>query len=96
MENDASPKSLKVVDVIMQRASLPAAKDANAGSLLQLVRMLMRSPASNADPKVYNDFVRLEEQLERRSEEVRAIREAEEARPIPKTKKFYKDQKKKS
>ena len=95
VENQANPKSVQVVDTIMQRAALPAAQAANAGSLLQLVRMLMRSPVSNADPLVYNDFVKLEEQLERRSDEFRAMREAEDARPIPKTKKFYKDQKKK-
>lgn len=94
-ENGASPKSVKLVDAIMERAALPAAQQAAAGSLLQLVRMLMRTPVSNADPVVYNDFVKLEEQLERRSEELRAIREEEDAKPIPKTKKFYKDQKKK-
>ncbi len=95
IENGASQKSVKLVDAIMERAALPAAQQAAAGSLLQLVRMLMRTPVSNADPVVYNDFVKLEEQLERRSEELRAIREEEDARPIPKTKKFYKDQKKK-
>ena len=95
VENGANPKSIKLVDTIMQRAALPAAQSANAGSLMQLVRMLMRSPVSNADPLVYNDFVKLEEQLERRSDEMRAIRDAEDAKPIPKTKKFYKDQKKK-
>ncbi len=95
IENGANPKSIKLVDAIMERAALPAAQQAAAGSLLQLVRMLMRTPVSNADPLVYNDFVKLEEQLERRSEELRAIREEEDAKPIPKTKKFYKDQKKK-
>lgn len=96
VENGANQKSVKLVDAIMERAALPAAQQAAAGSLLQLVRMLMRTPVSNADPLVYNDFVRLEEQLERRSEELRAIREEEDAKPIPKTKKFYKDQKKKA
>ena len=28
---------------------------------MQLVRMLMRSPISNADPLVYNDFVKIED-----------------------------------
>jgi hypothetical protein len=96
VENGANPKSVKLVDAIMERAALPAAQQAAAGSLLQLVRMLMRTPVSNADPLVYNDFVKLEEQLERRSEELRVIREEEDAKPIPKTKKFYKDQKNKS
>ena len=96
IRNGADKKSLQVVDTIMQRASLPAAQSASAGSLLQLVRMLMRSPVANADPIVYNDFVKIEEELEIRSDEFRALREAEDARPVPKTKKFYKDQKSKA
>lgn len=91
--NGANPKSLQVVDTIMQRAALPAAQSASAASLLQLVRMLMRSPVANADPIVYNDFVKVEAELEHRSDEFRAQREAEDAKPIPKTKKFYKTQK---
>jgi hypothetical protein len=95
VDNGASRKSVQLVDTIMERASLPAAQQASAGSLLQLVRMLMRSPVSNADPIVYNDFVRIEEELERRSDEFRAQREEEDAKPIPKTKKFYKTHKEK-
>lgn len=93
IENDAQQKSIQVVDVILQRASLPAASSASATSLLQLVRMLLRSPVANADPTVYNDFVRIEADLENRAEEFRAIREAEDARPAPKLKKYYKAQK---
>jgi hypothetical protein len=93
VENGASPKTLQVVDVVMQRASLPAAQDASAGSLLQLTRMLMRSPAANADPLVYDDFVQVEAALEHRADEFRIKRAEEDARPIPKTKKFYKDRK---
>ncbi|MBA3275936.1 MAG: hypothetical protein H0T72_09085 [Chloroflexia bacterium] len=96
IRNGANPKSLQVVDAIMQRASLPAAQSASAGSLTQMVRMLMRSPVADADPIVYNDFVKVEEELEVRSEEFRVQREAEDAKPIPKTKKFYKAQKEKS
>src|SRR5918992_14568 len=89
--NGASEGSVQAVDLILKRASLPAAQSANANSLLQLGRMLMRSPAANADPVVYNDFVRIEADLESRAEQMRAEREAEEARPIPKTKKYYKN-----
>jgi hypothetical protein len=96
IRNGANPKSLQVVEAIMQRASLPAAQSASAGSLTQMVRMLMRSPVADADPIVYNDFVKVEEELEVRSEEFRVQREAEDAKPIPKTKKFYKAQKEKS
>lgn len=95
IRNGASKASVQLVNTIMQRASLPAAQSASAGSLLQLVRMLMRSPVANADPVVYNDFVKIEEELEIRSDEFRAQREAEDAKPIPKTKKFYKAQKEK-
>lgn len=93
IDNDAEQKSIQVVDVILQRASLPAASSASATSLLQLVRMLMRSPVADADPTVYNDFVRIESDLEHRADEFRAVREAEEARPAPKLKKYYKAQK---
>ena len=91
--NGASTKSVAVVDAILQRASLPAVQQASAGSMLQLTRMLMRSPIANSDPLVYDDFVQVEAALENRSEEFRAQREAEDARPVPKTKKFYKDKK---
>lgn len=90
IDNDAQLKSIQVVDSILQRASLPAASSASATSLLQLVRMLMRSPVANGDPTVYNDFVRIEAELENRAEEFRALREAEDARPTPKHKKYYK------
>lgn len=90
VDNDAQPKSIQVVDAVLQRASLPAASSASATSLLQLVRMLMRSPVSNADPTVYNDFVRIESELETRADAFRAVKEAEDARPTPKLKKYYK------
>lgn len=95
IENDAHPESIEAVDGILKRASLPAAQSATAGSLLQMVRMLMRLPVSNTNPQVYNDFVRLEAELEARAEQVRAERAAEEAKPIPKTKKYYKNLKEK-
>lgn len=95
IENRAQPDSIKVVDAIMQRASLPAASGASATSLLQLVRMLMRTPVASSKPSVYNDFVKIEADLESHAEEIRAIRDEEDRRPLPKTKKYYKDQKKK-
>ena len=94
-ENDALPETLKLVDTIMQRASLPAASGASATSLTQLVRMLMRSPVANSRPEVYNDLVKLEASMQSKADEIRALREEEESRPIPKTKKYYKDLKKK-
>jgi hypothetical protein len=91
--NGADPATLRLVDDISKRASLPAAQQANAQSLLQLVRMLARSPLANSNARVYNDLVGLEEQLQDAAAAVRAEREAEERRPTPKLKKFYKEQK---
>ncbi len=93
VENDAETATLATVDLFIKRASLPAAKNASVNSQLQLVRMLMRTPESNTNVRVYNDFVRLEEELEGKAVEAAARREAEDAKPVPKTKKFYKDQK---
>lgn len=94
-ENEAQTETLKLVDTIMQRASLPAASGASATSLTQLVRMLMRSPIANSSPKVYNDLVKLESTMQAKAEEIRTAREEEESKPLPKTKKYYKDLKKK-
>jgi len=96
LDNDADPKSIQAVDAILKRAALPAAASAKANSLLQLTRMLMRTPISNSNPVVYNDFVKIEAGLEAQAEVVRAHRaelEAEESKPLPKSRKFYKEQK---
>ena len=91
VENDADPATLDVVDQIMRRAALPAAASASSNSLLQLVRMLARTPAANANVRVYNDLVGLEEQLDVAAAAVRERKAAEDAKPIPKTKKYYKE-----
>ena len=91
IDNDADPATLQAVDQIMRRAALPAASPASAGSLLQLVRMLMRTPMANSNVRVYNDFVRLEEELGEAAAAFHQRREAEEAKPVPKTKKHYKE-----
>jgi hypothetical protein len=96
VENGANPGSLQTVDAILKRASLPAASSATANSLLQLTRMLMRTPMANENPLIYNDFVKIEAGLEERAEQVRAHRlekDAEEAKPLPKSRKFYREQK---
>lgn len=90
-DNDAEPESIQTVDLILRRASLPAATSASATSLLQLVRMLMRTPAANNNNRVYNDFVRLEEEMSVAATAFRERQAAEDAKPVPKTKKFYKD-----
>ena len=96
IENGAKKETVKMVDMIYQRAAMPAAKDATATSMLQLVRMLMRNAVSNSNPAVYNDLVKLESQLEARAEEYKALRDEEErmANPKdPKPKKYYKTHK---
>ncbi|HWV36143.1 MAG TPA: hypothetical protein VNZ55_10955 [Thermomicrobiales bacterium] len=90
VDNGASPKTLALVDGVLQRASLPAASNASANSLLQLTRMLMRSPAADASAEVYDDLIQVEASLESRAAEFRAKRAEEEARPVPKSKKYYK------
>jgi len=90
-DSGADPATLGTVEAIMKRAALPAASPASAGSLLQLVRMLMRTPAADSDIRVYNDLARLEDEL---TESATAYRErvaAEDARPVPRTKKYYKE-----
>jgi hypothetical protein len=97
VENGARRDTVKMVDMILERASLPAASGAQATSMLQLVRMLMRNTVSNSNEQVYNDLVKLEAQLEEKADEFRALRDEEEriANPKdPKPKKFYKAQKK--
>lgn len=95
IDNGASQKSIDAVDLVLKRASLPQAQSATATSMLQLVRMLMRSPAANADAEVYDDFVQLEAVLEDHATVARAAREAEDAKPLPKSRKYYKDLKEK-
>lgn len=91
LDNEADPATLQTVDAIMKRAALPAAAPAAATSLLQLVRMLMRTPTANGNVRVYNDFVRLEEELGTAATAYHERVAAEDARPVPKTKKFYKE-----
>ncbi len=95
VENRADKETVKMVDLIAQRASLPAAAGAHADSLLQLVRMLMRNPVSAANVTVYNDLVKVESQFEEQAEEFRGMREEEERIANAKPKSYYRELKKK-
>ncbi len=95
VENDADRETVKMVDLIAQRASLPAAAGANADSVLQLVRMLMRNPVSSQNVTVYNDLVKVESQFEQQAEEYRSIRAEEQRIANAKPKSYYKEQKSK-
>jgi len=89
--NGAKPATVQMVDGIIRRAALPAAASAAAQSQLQLVRMLMRQPATDANVDIYNDLARVEEDLGVAAAARREQQELEDARPVPKTKKYYKD-----
>lgn len=101
LDSGARPETVALVDAIAKRAALPAAQDASAQSLLQLARMLQRSPAATNSIDVYNDLLRLEEDLETAGAAYRERMAAEEriaAAAVregndPKSKKFYKQQK---
>jgi hypothetical protein len=94
-ENDAEDATLAHVEQILKRASVPSVGNASAQSLLQLTRMLMRHPTAATNSAVYNDLALLEEQLETAAV-AGAKRAAEEAeKPMPKTKKYYKELKEK-
>jgi thioesterase domain-containing protein len=90
VENGATVETLTLVDTIMQRAALPAAAAASTQSLLQLVRMLARSPVASNNIAVYNDLLRLEEDLQSAAAQYHERMQAEESKAVPKTKKHYK------
>ena len=92
-DNDSSNATMKLIDSIIQRASDPAAASAPSQSQLQLVRMLMRTPVANDNTTVYNDLAQLEEELEVAAQSFQSEREAMDNRPLPKSKKYYRDHK---
>ena len=95
--NNADLVTLDAVDAVLENAArTPGGGSAQAGSLLQLTRMLMRTSDANTNVRVYNDLAKLEEQLTNRAEMIAQERSAVVDRPVPKDKKFYKAQKEKS
>ena len=91
VDNDAHPDTLKLVDTLITRASVPGAEKAQA-SQSQLIRMLTRTPIATNNFTVYNDLVKLEAEVEEVAARRAAESEAEANRPVPKSKKFYKQQ----
>jgi hypothetical protein len=94
-ENAADDATMSHVDQILKRASVPSVGNASAQSLLQLTRMLMRHPTAATNSSVYNDLALLEEQLEKSAITTAARAAEEEAKPMPKSKKYYKELKEK-
>lgn len=94
--NNARPATLAVVDDVLEKARLmPGGGGAAARSLGQLVQMLMRTQAAHRNTGIYDDLVRLEEELNEATARIQAARAAEESRPMPKSTKYYKELKRK-
>lgn len=91
VENGARADTLKLVDTIKRSASTPGADSAQVRSLTELVRRLMRTPVAHNNVGVYDDLAVLEEQLAEASARAAAQHAAEDSRPLPKSKKFYRE-----
>ncbi|MCO5175520.1 MAG: hypothetical protein M9890_00850 [Thermomicrobiales bacterium] len=89
VESAAHPDTVALLDEMIKRASVPGAERAQA-SQAQLVRMLTRTPAATNNFEVYNDLVRLEAEVEETAARRAAEVAAEADRPVPKSKKYYK------
>ena len=94
LDNDAQDATLQLVDTMIRNASAPGAEKAQA-SQLQLVRLLCRTPVATNNYVVYNDLVKLEAEMSEVADRRRAEVEAEADRPMPKSKKYYKQLKEK-
>jgi hypothetical protein len=94
IQNDAQTATLDLVDTMITRASAPGADRAQA-SQVQLIKLLIRTPVASNNYAVYNDLVKLEADLSEVAARRAAELEAEAAKPIPKSKKYYRDLKEK-
>lgn len=91
--NKATSATIATVDQILNNAaSMGATDNARAQSLLQITKMLMRTPAANGNVDIYNDLTRIEQQLTIRANDLAKERAEATERPMPKDKKFYKAQ----
>lgn len=91
LEFDAEPATVSLVDQILARASEPSMERAPSQSQLQIVRMLIRHPIADSNTDVYNDLVKLEEDLDNAAVSRRAEQDAADSKPVPKSKKYYKE-----
>ncbi len=90
IEKRARPQTVAMLDRYITLAE--QASGSEHTSQLRVLHRLLRSPEASQDTAIYNDLVGLEEELEAYREEAAREREALEARPLPKTKKYYKQQ----
>lgn len=88
--NGAMPETLHYVDTMIDRASDPQMANVQS-SQSQLMRMLTRTPVARDNFTIYNDLVKLEEEVNEASVRRAAAAAAEADKPIPKSKKYYKD-----
>lgn len=93
--NGARPETINLVKTIEKTASTPGADRAQVRSVTDLVRRLMRTPVANQNVGVYDDLAVLEEQLEAETAGLMERRAEEEAKPMPKSRKYYKQMKEK-
>lgn len=89
---DARTETLALVDTMIKRASEPGADRAQA-SLVQIVGLLSRTPVAHANIRVYDELMELQDDLQSAASQRAAEVAAEEARPIPKSKKYYRQRK---
>jgi len=94
-EQGANEKTLKYLDIFIERAKTPGAANAGSPTLIQLMTLLMRNQIAQGNTIIYNDLARLEETLRNAASDIAARKAAEEARPVPKSKKYYKELKEK-
>ncbi len=87
----ARPGTLAMVDKYLQMAEQVGGSEHS--SPLKVLHRLMRTPEASRDVGIYDDLVGLEAELEEARQETAREREAMESRPLPKTKKYYKQRK---
>ena len=97
LDGGASQKTVGLVDAILARSRTPSAANATARSMSELVKMLQRTPLATNDITVYNDLLRLEEDLAAAAQAYRDRLDSEErqadAFAQSRSKAFYKAQK---
>ena len=88
VERDARTETLNLVDEMIKRASEPGADRAQA-SLVQIVGLLSRTPVAHANIRVYDELMELQDDLQAAGAQRAQEAAAEQARPIPKSRKYY-------
>ncbi len=90
IDRRARPQTIAMLDKYISLAERVGGNEHS--SPLRVLQRLMKSPEASRDTGIYNDLAGLEEELEAQREGNAREREALEARPLPKPKKYYKQQ----